>query len=66
MKLVNFKPFFSIILRNFDLKCYGQASLKIVFVMFGLVFMKFRKLKSFHRENKIIDRHKTDVFSMYK
>ena len=28
----------------FDLECHGQTSVKIELVMFGLIFMKFRKL----------------------
>ena len=34
--------------------------------MFGLVFMKIRKLKSLHQENKKLDLHKTKVFSLHK
>ena len=53
----NFKPIFSVILRIFDLKCHGQTSLKVTFLAFGLIFMNFRKLESFHRENKKFDWH---------
>ena len=40
-----------------DLDCHGQTSLKVAFVMFDLVLMKFRKLKSLNQENKKIDHH---------
>ena len=61
----NFKPLFPVILRISDLECHGQAPLKIVFVKFGDFFMKFRKLKSLHLENKKLDRHKNLVFSLH-
>ena len=62
----NFKPLFPVILRIFDLECHGQAPLKIAFVKFGDVFMKFRKIKSLHLENKKLDRPKNLVFSLHQ
>ena len=64
--LKNFKPLFPVILRIFDLECHGQAPLKIAFVKFGDVFMKFRKIKSLHLENKKLDRPKNLVFSLHQ
>ena len=43
----------------FDLECHGQPSVKVELIMFGLVFTKFRKLRSLYRENKNLDLHKT-------
>ena len=37
-----------------------------MFVIFGLTFMKFRKLISLYLEKKNLDRHKTYVFSLHK
>ena len=45
VSLQNFKLTFPVILRVFDLEC---QVLKVAFVMFDLVFMKFRKLESIH------------------
>ena len=59
ISLQNFKPLFPLILQIFDLECHGQTSLKAAFVKFAHVFMKFRKLESFHMENEILHRHKT-------
>ena len=42
LKWHNSKAIFAVILITFDLESYGQTSVKIVFVMFGLVFMKFK------------------------
>ena len=50
--LQNFKPIFAVVLQVFELECHGQASLKVEFVLFGLVFMKFRKFKILHQESK--------------
>ena len=47
----NFVPIFPEILRFFNLEYHGQPSLEVEFVIFGLVFMKFRKLKIPHRES---------------
>ena len=55
----NSKSLFPIILWIFDLECHSQVSLKIVFVKFDHIFMKFRKLKSLQMENKKLDCHKT-------
>ena len=52
ISLQNFKPLFPLILRIFDLECHGQTSLKVDFVKFAPVFIKFRKLESLHMENK--------------
>ena len=48
----NFKSIFPVILRIFDLKYQAQTSFEVGFVIFGLVFIKFRKIKSLHWENK--------------
>ena len=51
----NLKLIFPVILRVFDLEYHGQTSVKVELVMFRLVFMKFRKLRSLYRENKKLD-----------
>ena len=61
ISLQNFKPLFPLILWIFDLECHGQTSLKVAFVKFAHVFMKFRKLESLHMENKKLHRHKTEA-----
>ena len=61
ISLQNFKPLFPVILPILDLECHGQASLKLAFVKFFHVFIKFRKLESLHLENKKINRHKTEA-----
>ena len=58
LSLQNFKPLFPLILRISDLECHGQTSLKVAFVKFAYVFMKFRKLESLHMENKKLHHHK--------
>ena len=51
VRLQNFKPIYSEILRiKLNLDYPGQ----VAFVMFGLVFMKFRKLKILWREKNVI------------
>ena len=62
----NLQLIFLVMLRIFDLECRFQTSVKIELVMFGLVFTKFRKLRSLYRENKKLDFHKTLVFTMFK
>ena len=57
--LQNLKLIFLAILRTFDLECHGQISVKVELVMFGLIFMNFRKLRNLYRENKKLDLHKT-------
>ena len=57
--LQNLKVIFLVILRIVDLECHGQTCVKVELVVFGLVFMKFRKLRSLYRENKKLDLHKT-------
>ena len=42
----NLKLIFLVILRILDFECDGQTSVKAELVMFGLVFIKFRKLRS--------------------
>ena len=44
--------------KRFDLECHGQASVKVELIMFGFVFMKFKKLRSLYRENKKHDLNK--------
>ena len=61
LSLQNFKPLFPLILWIFDLECHGQTSLKVAFVKFAHVFMKFRKLESLYMENKKLHRHKTEA-----
>ena len=61
ISLQNFKPLFPLILQIFDLECHGQTSLKVIFVKFARVFMKFRKLESLNMENKKFHRHKTEA-----
>ena len=56
---------FFVVLQIFDLECHGQTSVKVKLVMFGFVFMKFRKLKSLCWENKKLDLHKTLIFSPF-
>ena len=58
ISLQNFKPLFPLILQIFDFECHGQTSLKVAFVKFAHVFMKFRKLESLHMENKKLHHHK--------
>lgn len=64
LRLPNIESIFPLILRIFDHECNGQTSLNVAFVMFGPVFMKVRKLKNTHCENKTFDIHKT--FSLFK
>ena len=54
----NFKPLVPLILQIFDLERHGETSLKVAFVKFAYVFMKFRKLESLHMENKKLHHHK--------
>ena len=61
ISLQNFKPLFPLILQIFDLECHGQTSLKVAFVKFTHVFMKFRKLENLHMENKKLHCHKTEA-----
>ena len=49
-----------------DLECHGQTFIKIELVMYGLRFMKFRKLRSICQEKKKLDLQKTKVFSLLK
>ena len=51
-KLAKFWVVFPKIVHIFDPEYHCQASLRFAFVMLCLVFMKFRKLKSLHRENR--------------
>ena len=61
ISLQTFKPLFPLILRISDLECHGQTSLKVAFVKFAYVFMKFRKLESLHMENKKLHHQKTEA-----
>ena len=56
----NFKPLVPLILQIFDLERHGETSLKVAFVKFAYVFMKFRKLESLYMENTL-NRHKTEA-----
>ena len=62
LRVQNFIPVFPVISRIFDLECHKQTSLTVVYVMFRLVFVNLRKLKSLHLENKKLDLHKTFHF----
>ena len=62
----NLQLIFLLILRIFDLEFHGQTSVQVELVMFGLVFMKFRKLRSLYRENKKLNFHKTLIFLLFK
>ena len=44
VSLQNFKPIFAVVLQVFHLECHGEASLKVAFVLFGLVFMTVKPL----------------------
>ena len=52
VSLQNFKPIFWTILRFFNIEYHGQTSFEVVFVMFSLVSIKLRKLKSVYQENQ--------------
>ena len=52
VRLQNLKLIFFVILRIFDLKCHCQNSVKVELVMFRLVLMKFRKLRSSTEKTK--------------
>ena len=61
ISLQNFKSLFPLILQFFCLECHGQASLKVAFVKFAYIFMKFRKLESLHMESLQLYRHTTET-----
>ena len=49
-----FEPIFPLVVRIFDLECHGETCLKLAIVMFGLVFIKCKLLKSFFwKDNSI-------------
>ena len=48
----NFKPIFSVISGTFDLEYDGQRSVKVVLVLIGFVFTKFRKNKASNKKTK--------------
>ena len=48
VRLQNLQLIFLEILRIFDLECNGQTSVSVELVMFGVVFMKFRKMRSLY------------------
>ena len=58
----NFKPIFPGILQSFGPECHSQTSYTVAFFMFGLVFMKFRKLKDLHREKENLNLFKIRYF----
>ena len=68
VRLQNLQLNFIVTLRIFDLECHGQTvKVELVdLVMFDLIFMKFRKLRSLYRENKKLNLHKTLIFSLFK
>ena len=39
---------FPVVLQIYKLECHNQISIKVAFVIFGSVFMKFRKLENLH------------------
>ena len=53
-------------INNLVIHFHGQVSVKIELVMYGLVFMKFRKLRNLCQDNKKLDFHKTLIFSLFK
>ena len=59
-------PIFPVILRIFDLKCHGQISLKLSFIMFGLIFENLMKLTSLHRKIENSIAIKLRAFSLHK
>ena len=61
MRLQNFKSLFPLIWQIFDLECDGQTCLKVVFVKFAQIFMKFKKLESLHMKNKKLHHQKTEA-----
>ena len=54
------------LLRIFDLESHSQTSVKVGLVMFGLICMKFKKLRSLCRENKKLDPHQTQIVLLFK
>ena len=50
VRLQNLRMIFQVILRIFDLQYYGQIPVKIELVIYGLILMTFRKLRSLYRE----------------
>ena len=50
VRLQNLRLIFQVILRIFDLQYYGQIPVKIELVIYGLILMIFRKLRSLYRE----------------
>ena len=52
VRLQNLKLIFPVILRIFDIESHSQTSVKVASVMFALVFMKFRKLRSLYQKTK--------------
>lgn len=59
----NLNYIFSVFLPTFYFARYFQTSLKVASVTFGLIFMKFKKLKYLHQENEKID---LQVFSLFE
>ena len=50
VRLQNLRLIFQVILRIFDLQYYGQIPVKIELVIYGLILMTSRKLRSLYRE----------------
>ena len=50
VRLQNLRLIFQVTLRIFDLQYYGQIPVKIELVIYGLILMTFRKLRSLYRE----------------
>ena len=50
VRLQNLRLIFQVILRIFDLQYYGQIPVKIELVIYELILMTFRKLRSLYRE----------------
>ena len=65
-KLAKFWVVFPITVHIFDPEYHCQASLRFAFVMLCLVFMKFRKLKSLHQENRKLNPLKSFTLQVIK
>ena len=63
-RLQNLKLIFLVILRIYDLECHGQTSVNVDLIMFGVVFMKFKK--PLPRKQTNMDLRKTSIFSLFR
>ena len=61
----NLNYIFSVFLPTFYFDRYFQTSLKVASVTFGLIFMKFKKLKDLHQENEKIDLQVFYLFELF-